>query len=533
MRLSVIIVNYNVKFFLRQCLNSVVKAMQDIEGEIIVIDNNSADGSCAMVKAHFPQVKLIENKENTGFSRANNQGKQVAGGEYILLLNPDTVVEEHTFRTCLSFMDSNPDAGASGVRMIDGKGRFLPESKRGLPTPRVAFYKMSGLGRLFPRSPVFNSYYLGHLSEKQNHPVEILTGAFMFIRREALNKAGWLDETFFMYGEDIDLSYRILKSGYRNYYLADTTILHYKGESTRKGSLNYVLHFYKAMMIFARKHFRESSLGIYILLIQLAIFFRAGLSVVKRLGQHIWQPLIDGALLYAGFLQLVSLWEKIHFEGKLSYSPVFLQLIIPAYILIWLLSLYLSGAYIRPVVIRKMFQGILAGTLVILVIYGLLPLELRFSRAIILLGSAMALLLLPSLRILFNALRIPAYRLKQRKGKRSLIVGSENQYDRIRRMLNESGLAPKLLGRVASPNTENGQYLGKLSQLPEIIRVNRAEEILFSAADLSAEEIIQSMLMISSRNCEIKIIQADTLSIIGSNSFLYFPKTKSALRKKV
>ena len=249
MDLSIIIVNYNVRYFLDQCLHSVQQAIKKLEeeqlqAEVSVVDNNSVDGSAGEVRQKFPWVKLIENRENVGFAKANNQALAVSSGRYILLLNPDTVVEEDTFSKCISFMDSHPDAGALGVKMIDGKGAFLPESKRALPTPWVSFYKMFGLSRLFPRSRRYARYHLGHLDRDQTHPVDVLAGAFMFLRKETLEKTGYLDESFFMYGEDIDLSYRISQAGYHNYYFPESTIIHYKGESTKKGSLNYVKIFY-------------------------------------------------------------------------------------------------------------------------------------------------------------------------------------------------------------------------------------------------------------------------------------------------
>ncbi len=234
MELSIIIVNYNVKHFLEQCLNSVYKATNGIEAEIIVIDNNSVDGSLNLIREKFKDVILVSNKKNTGFSVANNQGIKMAKGNNILLLNPDTVVQEDTFIKCLEFLDNHKDAGALGVKMYDGNGRFLPESKRGLPTPLVAFYKIFGLAYLFPQSKVFGNYHLGFLSKNEDHKVDILSGAFMMIKKEVLEKVGLLDEAFFMYGEDIDLSYKALKKGYSNYYLGDVKIIHFKGESTDK-----------------------------------------------------------------------------------------------------------------------------------------------------------------------------------------------------------------------------------------------------------------------------------------------------------
>ncbi len=203
-KLSVIIVNYNVCYFLEQIIKSVINASKNLEVEIIVVDNNSVDKSVALVKEKFPEVKLIANKENVGFAKANNQAMRIAKGEYILLLNPDTLLEEDTLEKCCLFMDQNPDAGGLGVKMVDGKGNFLPESKRGLPTPQVALFKMVGLASIFPKSKLFGKYHLGYLDENQIHEIEVLSGAFMFMRKSALAKVGLLDEEYFMYGEDID-----------------------------------------------------------------------------------------------------------------------------------------------------------------------------------------------------------------------------------------------------------------------------------------------------------------------------------------
>ena len=310
MDLSIVIVNYNVKYFLEQCLHSVKQAIEHIHAEVFVVDNNSVDGSVAEIRVKFPWVQLIENRENLGFSRANNQAIRLAKGKYILLLNPDTVVEEVTFRKCIDFMESHPDAGAVGVKMIDGKGAFLPESKRSLPTPMVSFYKMFGFSSLFPRSRRFGKYHLGYLDPEETHEVEVLAGAFMFLRKEVLDRTGPLDETFFMYGEDIDLSYRITKAGYRNYYYPGTTIIHYKGESTKKGSLNYVKMFYQAMIIFARKHFSSRKARTFSKLINLAIYFRAALSLAKRFLQRAYRPLLDAALIFLGYMFALPIWEQ-------------------------------------------------------------------------------------------------------------------------------------------------------------------------------------------------------------------------------
>lgn len=261
MKLSIIIVNYNVKYFLEQCLNSILDSNIAFNYEIFIVDNNSTDGSIEYLKSQFVQtdIHFIENKNNTGFSKANNQAILLAKGEHILLLNPDTVVGENTLKNVCHFMDSNPISGATGVKMIDGSGRFLPESKRGFPSPWASFCKIFGLASILPKSPLFGAYNLLYLDEDISHEVPILAGAFMMIRKKALNKAGLLDEAFFMYGEDIDLSYRIQQAGYKNYYLPEC-IIHYKGESTNKDDAKYIKAFYGAMKIFYNKYYPYNKL---------------------------------------------------------------------------------------------------------------------------------------------------------------------------------------------------------------------------------------------------------------------------------
>jgi len=279
MILSVIIVSYQVKYFLEQCLFSVEKALQQVDGEteIIVVDNHSTDGTLEYLQPRFPGVKFIPLSDNEGFSRANNRGLEKAKGRYILFLNPDTILPEDACRICLSFMTSTPGAGAAGVRMIDGGGRFLKESRRGFPSAWVAFCKFSGLTALFPRSRRLAGYYMGHLPENQTHPAPILSGACMWVDRVALDRAGGFDEQFFMYAEDIDLSHRIEQNGFTNYYIAETTILHFKGESTRKDS-RYIKTFYEAMIRFRRKHFSGIFSRLFNRLLEIAVRLRVTLA---------------------------------------------------------------------------------------------------------------------------------------------------------------------------------------------------------------------------------------------------------------
>ena len=284
MKLSVVIVNYNVKYFLEQCLHSLEQAAMGIDHEVIVIDNASTDGSTEYITARFPKVKWMACRENNGFSKGNNIAIAHAKGEYILMLNPDTIVTKEAIEGCIAFMDNNADAGACGVYMLRTDGTFAPESRRALPTPFVAFCKMSGLSNLFPKSRTFGRYYMQYLDKEETNPIEIISGAYMMLRHKTIKKTGALDEDFFMYGEDIDLSYRILKGGYRNYYLP-LRILHYKGESTNKSSYRYVHTFYRAMQLFFKKHYSHYSL-IVSLPINIAIWTRALLAYVGNQFVH-------------------------------------------------------------------------------------------------------------------------------------------------------------------------------------------------------------------------------------------------------
>jgi len=257
MQLSIIILNYNVRYFLEQCVLSVQNATQNLNAEIIVVDNNSPDDSCQMMKEHFPDVILIENKENAGFPKGNNIGVNIAKGEYICILNPDTVVAEDTFEKVLAFAKTKKDLGIIGCKLIDGTGNFLPESKRGIPTPFVAFTKICSLYKIFPGIKSFGKYYASHINENQTGKVEILVGAFMVMKKETYQEVGGFDEDCFMYSDDIDLSFMVLKTGKHNYYFHETTVIHYKGESTIKDG-TYMKRFQEAMNFFYKKHFKTS-----------------------------------------------------------------------------------------------------------------------------------------------------------------------------------------------------------------------------------------------------------------------------------
>jgi GT2 family glycosyltransferase len=315
MDLSIVIVNYNVEHFLAQCLTSVRKATAVFEtagfqAEVWVVDNRSVDGSCERVARDFPEVKLLALDENVGFSRGNNEAIRKSCGDWILLLNPDTVIPEDALVKTYNYVQKHPKLGGVGVPMVDGQGRYLPESKRGLPSPWAAFCKISGIYRLSESSAQLNRYYQGHLAQNEDAQIEILSGAFMWMRKSALDEVGLLDEQYFMYGEDIDLSWRLLQGGWENHYFAGTSIIHYKGESTKKGSLNYILVFYKAMLIFARTHFKGSEGKVLLSFIQLAIYFRAALAIVSRVVKKWALPAVEWGLIFAGLLAVMQAYSQ-------------------------------------------------------------------------------------------------------------------------------------------------------------------------------------------------------------------------------
>jgi O-antigen biosynthesis protein len=518
-QVSVIIVNYNVRYFLENCLAAVFQAGRNLDIEVFVVDNNSVDGSISMLKEKFKHVHLIENKSNLGFSKANNQAIKLAKGEFVLLLNPDTVVEESTFEKCLSFMQMHPDAGALGVKMIDGKGNFLPESKRSLPTPTIAFYKVFGFSALFPKSKIFGRYHLGFLDKNHIHEVDILSGAFMFIRREVIDKVGYLDEDYFMYGEDIDYSYRINKAGFRNYYFPETTIIHYKGESTKKGSLNYVFTFYYAMIIFAKKNFPLRNARLFSIIIKFAIYFRAMLSIIRRSFNSLYLPAIEAIAIFSGYYFVLPYWEKHIFGNHGAYPSIYLQLVVPIYIFIWLVNIYFAGGYQRPSKLWNLIRGILTGTIIILIIYALLPVSLRFSRALLIIGAAWAILITFLLRYFIMLIFPKNLIIDLNRKKRLLIVGKDEECLRVLNLLKQTHVKYDLVGFV-KPGVESisGNYIGNLHQIEEIVRVNAIDEIIFCSRDVSSGEIIQYMLGLSEARVDYKIAPQESFSIIGSNS---------------
>lgn len=517
MKISIIIVNYNVRYFLEQALLSVQQATKNLVAEIFVVDNNSVDDSVDMVQERFPTVQLIANTHNPGFSAANNQAIQLAAGQYILLLNPDTVLEEDTLEKTIAFMDKHPNAGGLGVKMIDGAGNFLPESKRGLPTPFVAFSKAFGLSKLFPKSATFNRYHLGYLDKDQTHEIEILAGAFMLMRKKVLDEVGLLDETFFMYGEDIDLSYRILKGGYQNYYFADTTIIHYKGESTKKGSLKYVRTFYKAMIIFSKKHFHGEQAFVLTTLLQVAIYFRALLTLLSNFLKKIYLPVLDALVIFIGIYWLKDFWATSWFNDANYYQPSFLYFNAPLYISVWLGSVYLKGGYDRPFNIARLFSGLAIGSLLLAAIYGLLPLEYRTSRMLLLLGAMWAVVATFTIRLLLHFKKNKNFQVGKLPAKNLIIVGEEQESKRVLDLLQKAAVQPNYIGTVSPSDQQSKAFLSTIHQLKEMVQIYQVDEIIFCSKDVSSQSIMQWMTRLGPY-INYKIVPTESMSIIGSHS---------------
>ncbi|MDX2191626.1 MAG: glycosyltransferase family 2 protein [Bacteroidota bacterium] len=519
MTLSIVIVSYNVSYFLEQTLRSVQKAIKSIDAEVFVVDNNSADNSVEMVKNKFPFCTLIANTENVGFSRANNQAIRQSTGAYILLLNPDTVIQDDTLIKCVDYLNAHPEAGGLGVYMVDGSGNYLPESKRGLPTPWVALYKVIGLSFLFKKHKLFGKYHLGYLDKNQIHEVDVLSGAFMFLRKSVLDKIGLLDEDFFMYGEDIDLSYRITKAGYKNIYFPETQIIHYKGESTKKSSINYVFVFYRAMVIFARKHFTMTHAGLFSLLIHVAIYARAFLSILTRALKAILFPAVCFTMIFAGFVYLKNFWEVNYKHLPGLYPAEYLMFVVPMYIVIWLTSVYYSGGFDHPFKSYKIVRGVFWGTLLISAFSNFVD-DLRFSKALIILGAIWSVISIIILRYLFHYLQNRNFKFEGPSNRKIIIIGSEIEFIRVSDLVSKSNTKSDVIGFIGfEMNTPmHDHLLGNISKVKELMLLYKPDEVIFCSKNVPAGQIIELMALIDTPSIDFKMVPDEGNFIIGSNS---------------
>jgi GT2 family glycosyltransferase len=519
--LTVIIVNYNVKYFLDYCLYSVTKSIEKLEGEVIVVDNNSTDGSRAFFENRYHHVRFIWNAENAGFAKANNQALEMATGKYILFLNPDTIVPEDCFKKCIEFIESKNNAIACGVKMVTGSGRFLKESKRSFPSPITSFFKISGLSMLFPKSKTFSRYHLGYLDENLNHEIDVIAGAFAMIPKKILDLVGGFDERFFMYGEDIDLSYRIQKAGFKNFYFAETCIIHFKGESTKKGSLNYVRLFYSAMSIFVKKHYREMKAGIFNFLIRVAIFFRAILAALARFLKWIGLPAIDAATVLISFWIIKFFWNR-YVKQEVNYSDNLLLIAFPSFTIIFLLASFFSGLYDNGYKQSRLNKSTATAIITLLAIYSLLPESLRFSRGILFFGSLAAFFFMSVTRRFLLHWHIIDRAIPGEGISQVIIAGSEKDLHEVSSILRNTVVKEHLLGRISPGNMHEPNTIGTLEDFNKVAKRYPIREIILCEGILSFKEIIDFMIE-NPIHLRIKIFRPGTHFLIGSGVIVETP----------
>ncbi|MBX7260739.1 MAG: glycosyltransferase family 2 protein [Chitinophagales bacterium] len=518
-KLSIVIVNYNVQYFLEQCLNSIFRSSVSFNFEVYVVDNASLDGSVDMLKKQFPQVKLIENKENVGFAKANNQAIKLSQSEYVLLINPDTIIQEDTLEKCVAKMANDSKIGALGIKMYDGNGKYLPESKRGFPSPIAALSKMSGLSKIFPKSKLFGKYHLGYLDKNQNHEVDVLSGAFMLVRKSVFDTIGLLDESYFMYGEDIDLSYRIQQAGYKNYYFAESNIIHFKGESTKKGNLNYIKLFYGAMIIFASKQLNKTQASFLIPLLKIGIILRAILEIIEQFLSKILYPLIDLGLMLFNLLTLKYIFEQyIKSDEHLTYPSTFMYINIPIYMSLWLLSLWIIGAYTKNAKWKHIFIGLIIGFLSISIVYSFLPLSLRSSRSIIVLGFLLNTITL----LIYKWIVAQVFQTNNNffnTQEHYILVCEQEECIHLQKLVSKTQPNNHYVGYVTVQDImkKDKNYLGKTIQIKDILEVYPISLIYFSTDSIAMQIIVETMQKTTNKSIHFKMIVKNKY-IISSNN---------------
>ncbi len=516
MKLSVIIVNYNVKYFLEVCLHSVLRAAHGFEAEVIVVDNNSTDGSMQMVAEKFPTVIRIENKDNAGFGKANNQGVAIAKGEYILFLNPDTVMPEDFFTKTIGYMDAHPETGSIGPKLLDGKGQFAPDGKKSFPSLSVAIFKTTGINKVFSKSPYFNKYYAVHIGDDETAAVDVLSGCCMMVRTGVLPKIGGaFDEDYFMYCEDVDLSYRIQKAGYQNIYFPEATLIHYKGESTRKATLSYVRIFNEALSTFVRKHYSKGNAQLFVLFINIGIVLRAILGVVKQALKVLRMPMFD-ALIMLGTLWFMKEFWVVHVK---NIEPIPLNSVLatfPVYIALWVVSLYINGVYDQSYRGLRVIRAMVIGTIMILAYYGLLQPGLRYSRAIIIFSGISGTVIMLALHELFFRLGIFKFIPYDKLPRKAVIVADEQNFTNTANTLRRVHYAPDLNGRIAT-SSDKGTALASINELKPYLFTAGINEVIFCVNGLSYTQILQQMQYCGGAY-EYKIHLQGSESFVGSNS---------------
>ncbi|HPN68945.1 MAG TPA: glycosyltransferase [Saprospiraceae bacterium] len=509
--ISIVIVNYNVRDFLFRCIESIYANSGQRHIEIIVVDNHSVDGSVGALRQNFPEVLVIANEQNMGFGSANNQGISIARGKYTLILNPDTLLSENTLEVCFQYLEQHPQTGAIGAQMVDGAGKYLPESKRGLPTLWSSFCKMTGLYRLFPTSKSFNNYYLGHIRQDESADIEVLTGAFMFTQTTLLQQLGGFDDHFFMYGEDIDLSKRILDSGYKIHYLPAAKIVHFKGESTKKTSIKYHKSFYQAMSIYAEKHFQSKS-TLFVPFLKVAIAIIGSIHYLKNLFLSLWKPLLGLIFGIFSYVGVQLLWGMIYFHDIGYYEPKNIVITSVLASLTIVTSVWFFGWYDQYAKRKYLNAGILVAAVIILMIYALLPTEFRNSRVVLFLGLVFTYFIFLGLRMMGQK-----WRNSTSESKKILFIANES---RSRELFQIMSLDKhnEIIGTVSPDEKDlSSAYINHVGKLTEVIKTLKPNEVVFDAASMKMSKILE-LMSFPMTDIHYKIAGHRSQAIVGSKS---------------
>lgn len=514
MDLSIIIVNYNVREFLDNALVSIFKAAKDLSHEIIVVDNASDDGSVELLRSKFPGVKLIANSTNLGFASANNAALRQAKGKYILLINPDTIVQEDTFLVMIDFFEKNPDVGMAGCKILNPNGTLQIACRRSFPTPMVAFTKIIGLSSLFPNSRIFSRYNLTYLNSDETYEVDAISGSFMMLRRQVYETVGGLDEEFFMYGEDLDWCYRIQKAGWKIFYVHATQIIHYKGESTKRSDLDEIRIFYQAMHLFVKKHVSHSLTGRFLLRSSIAI--RTLFAFLWKAVRNSIVPLcdiilIDISQMVGELLWMGRLWTFPHY----AYPVIYL---LPPAILILVMSLL--GVYTeRRHAISRTFGAVVIGFTVISALVFFFK-NFGFSRAVTLLSFGEVLLLLPGWRLLLRLTSRSGERLFF--GRRTLIVGtSASAQEVLRKIRLRANDEYDVVGFIDINRQRLGEkisgigIIGSVDNIGRVIRELKVTDVIFSADVLSYGDILTVIGRSRERSVNFRLVPNNLEVIIG------------------
>ncbi len=517
--ISIVIVNYNVKHFLEQCLMAIERARHDLAIEIIVVDNASVDGSQAMVKRKFSNIRLIENHKNLGFAKANNQALKIARAKYILILNPDTFIQEDTLLVLKNFLDEHPNASAVGCKLINPDGSFQVASRRSIPTPWVAFTKIIGLSRIFPRSRIFARYNLTYLSPDIESEVDVLSGSLMLVRKDVIAKVGYFDEEYFLYGEDIDLCYKIKKTGGKIYYTPKTKVIHYKGESTKKGEFSYITNFYSSMLIFIDKHFRNYySIFLKSILI-FGICLRAFIAYIYSLLRNLAMSLFDFTLIMLSIYIAIKSWLP-------HYPLERFRIIFPVYTFIWLISIYLSGAYYSKG--RYHLKQVIGGAIVGFLLNSTFTYffkQFAYSRVVVLIAFLLIIFVLGLWRVIYRWLGPQSIKHPIAKLRRTIIVGAGKEGIRILKKLRARPDIPyEICGfvdfdeRNIGKEIDGTEVLSTIENIKDVIKVQKIDDVIFSSDRLSNKQILETISYASGTGVNFRIVPHELEYIIAKSS---------------